>query len=313
MYEPQHLKTNGIHDRCRFYLGWLLGLAVIVTANAVSADNFLDLGAGIASNSNVTRAFLDSDQYRDVSATLDLTAGRFVELRPGRSVTTFATLSASRFNELIGLNSESIGVGSVYQHKFGLGAYAPTVGAALNWSQHNSRGKTRDRHIAEFELSYSKRLSPAWNTRIGAAHEVSEGTHDGRRYASQYSTRNDIFDFDQTTLFATMDYVFANDTMLALTYTWIDGNTVSSALAPNPRLLGIAKALTLDPAVKAPPGRNQVAYSLASRAHLVALDWSIPLGRDTSLNLGYVRQEIRADSSVDYGNDQFSVTFMLVL
>jgi hypothetical protein len=95
-----------------------------------------------------------------------------------------------------------------------------------------------------------------------------------------------------------------------LNYLWIDGNTVSSALAPNPRLLAISKALTLDPAVRAPPGHPQVAYTLPTYAHLLTVNWSIPLGRDTSLNLGYGRQEIRAQDNVDYGNNQFSVTFL---
>ncbi|OGT73727.1 MAG: hypothetical protein A3H44_09430 [Gammaproteobacteria bacterium RIFCSPLOWO2_02_FULL_57_10] len=291
----------------------LLGMACMTGTVAVFADNFVDISAGIASNSNVTRGFLDSDQYRDESATLDVTVGRFFQLRPGQSFTTSATLSGSRFNDLDGLDSESLGISGSYQHKFGLGAYAPTFGAALNWTQDNSSGKTRDRQITEVALSYSKRLSPAWHAMVGTTYESSEGVNDDRGNASPYSTRNDIFDFEQAGIFASADYAFANSTLLALSYTWIDGYTVSSALAPNPRLLRIAKALTLDPAVQAPPGRHQVAYTLPTHAHLLALDWSIPVGRDSSVNLGYARQEIRADDSVEYGNDQFSVTFMLAL
>lgn len=285
----------------------------ITTTSLAIADNFVDIGAGVTSNSNVTRGFLESDQYRDESVSLDLTVGKFFQLRPGQSLVTTATLSGSRFNDLDGLDRESIGLGSSYRHKFGLGAYAPTLGAALDWTQDKSKGETRDRHVTKFELHYSKRLSPAWHAMAGTTYEFSEGINDGRSNATPISARNDIFDFEQASLFATVDYALTNNTLLALSYTWIDGYTVSSALAPNPRLLGIAKALTFDPAVQAPVGRNQVAYSIASRTHMLALDWSIPLGRDTSLNLGYARQEIRADNSVEYGNDQFSVTFLLAL
>lgn len=291
----------------------LLSTITMATTSPALADNFAAVSAGVTSNSNVTRGFLDSDQYRDESVNLDLTAGHFFQLQPGRSIITSATFSGSRFGELEGLDRESIRLGSSYQHKFGLGAYAPSFGATLNWTLENSKGKTRDRQITEIELSYSKRLSPAWHAMVGTTYESSEGVNDGRGDASPYSTRNDIFDFEQVSLFASVDHAFANSMLLALSYTWIDGYTVSSALAPNPRLLRIAKALTLDPAVKTPPGRHQVAYTLPTRVHLLALDWSIPLGRDASLNMGYLRQEIRADNSVDYGNDQFSLTYMLAL
>lgn len=285
----------------------------VTSSSLATADNFVEISTGITSNSNVTRGFLDSDQYRDESLDLDLTVGHFFQLQPGRSIITSATFSGSRFDELEGLDRESIRLGSSYQHKFGLGAYAPTFGAALNWTQDNSRGKTRDRHVATVEFSYSKQLSLAWRAMIGTTYESSEGINDGRDSASLYSPRNDIFDFEQLSLFGSADYLFANATMLTFSYTWIDGYTVSSALAPNPRLLAISRALTLDPAVTAPPGRSQVAYTLPTRAHLLSLNWSIPIGRDSSINLGYARQEISAKDSVEYANDQFSVTYMLAL
>jgi hypothetical protein len=57
-------------------------------------------------------------------------------------------------------------------------------------------------------------------------------------------------------LFASADYTFASYAMLSATYTWIDGYTVSSALAPNPGLGALSRALTLDHAVEPPPGRK---------------------------------------------------------
>lgn len=289
------------------------GYVICGQAHLAQAENFFDITAGLNSDSNVTRGFLESDQYRDESLNLDLTAGYVAPLQPGRAIVLFTTLSAMRFNELSGLDSQSLGVGSRYQYKHGLGPYAPTIAATLSWTQHNSAGKTRDRYVSAVELRYSKRLTAAWNTRFGAAYEISEGINDDRLNSSKYSPLNDIFDFDQFRLFAGVDYTFVNNSTLSAGYTWVDGNTVSSALAPNPRLLAISRALTLDTAVKAPPGRDQVAYTLASHSHFLSLIWSIPANANTSVNLGFTRHDVRAKNNINYGNNQFSVTILRVM
>jgi len=77
--------------------------------------------------------------------------------------TAFASLSASRFQQLDGLDTQRLGLGVSYQHKSGLGAYAPSINLGANWTRHNSVGKTRDRDTLERELSYSKRLSSVWH------------------------------------------------------------------------------------------------------------------------------------------------------
>ena len=56
-----------------------------------------------------------------------------------------------------------------------------------------------------------------------------------------------------------------------------------------------------------------VAYTLATTAHLFSLNWSVPVGRDSSLSAGYSRQQIEARRGVDYTNDRVSLTFMHIL
>lgn len=294
---------------------WLVLFTVVLgvaTTDVSSADNFINISAGVRQDNNISRGFLDRDQLSDESLGLDATAGYVTPLKPGRSIVAFTALSASRFNKLRGFDNGSIGFGGRYLHKYGLGAYAPTIATTLSWTWHDSHGKTRDRHVTSMELGFGKRLSPSLATRFGARYDISEGINDDRFNASIYSTLNDIFDFDQFGIFAGVDYSFENYTTLSLNYSWVDGNTVSSALAPNPRLLGIASALTLDPAVQAPPGRHQVAYTLKTDAHLLSLNWSIPVGDDTSFNLGFARHDIRARDNVNYANNQFSVTLVHV-
>lgn len=77
-----------------------------------------------------------------------------------------------------------------------------------------------------------------------------------QRHASVYSTRNDIYDFNQGSVFVEADCTLSGYAILSASYTWADGYTVSSALVPNPGLGSIARAPTLDHAVPVPVGRK---------------------------------------------------------
>jgi len=290
-----------------------LGLLLLTLHSHAQSNGFLDLSLALHGDDNITRGFLSSDRYSDQSMETTLTGGRFFPLPSGRSMTVFGSVGASRFREISGLHGNNIGLGGSVEQKFGLGAYAPAVAASVQWMRHDSRSPTRDRELLTFELSYRKRLSVSWDFAAGAVHELSEGLRDGRAYASIYSDQNDIFDYSQFSVFGVTTYTFANSSTLSMNYSWVDGHTVSSALAPNPQLLTIAKALTLDGAVTPPPGRRQVAYTLKSRAHLLSLDWSFPLGQDTSLTAGVSRQEIEAGNRVGYSNERVSLTLIHIL
>jgi hypothetical protein len=293
----------------------LCASATLLPSLPARSDTFADLQLGLHRDDNATRAFLDTDTYADNSAELTLSGGSFHQLAPSRSFTAFGSVSSTRFDALSGLHSNALSLGGSLEHKFGLGAYAPAVSSSLSWTHHDSHShsQTRDRELLAWELSYSKRLTPEWALSAGGSLEASKGLHDAVRHASIYSARNDIYDFNQASLFASADYTFVSYAMLSATYTWIDGYTVSSALAPNPGLGALSRALTLDHAVEPPPGRKQVAYALPTRAHLLAVEYSLPVGRDSALSVGVSRQLIKANGGVDYTNNRLSLSFMHIL
>lgn len=291
----------------------LCAAAALLPGIPALGDTFADLQLGLHRDDNATRAFLDSDTYADNSAELTLSGGNFFQLAPSRSGTVFGSVSTSRFAELSGLHSNALTLGGSLAHKFGLGAYAPELSGSLSWTHHDSHSQTRDRELLVGEFSYDKRLSPAWAWQAGLSLEASKGLHDGARHASIYSPRNDIYDFNQVSLFTNADYTFASYAMLSASYTWVDGYTVSSALAPNPGLGALSRALTLDHAVEPPPGRKQVAYALPTRAHLLAVEYSLPVGRDSALSVGVSRQLIKANGGVDYTNNRLSLSFLHIL
>ncbi len=288
-------------------------LSGALLAPSVSANSFLDLAVGLHADDNITRGFLDSDIHKDQSAELALSGGRLFQLAPADSVTAIGSVTTTRFAELSGLHSNSLSLGGSYQHKFGLGAYAPVMAGALIWTHHDSHSQTRDREVAELEVSYGKRLSALWNLTAGATYEISKGIHDARRHASIYSTRNDIYDFNQGSVFAGADYTLNNYAVVSASYTFGDGYVVSSALAPNPGLGSISRALTADHAVRPPVGRKQVAYTLPARTHLVEVNYSHPVGRDSSVNVGISRQIVKARQGVDYTNNRISLRFIQIL
>jgi len=294
-------------------------LIALCSANLISglafaqSTDFLDVSVALHHDDNISRAFLSSDRYADENLELALSGGRLLQLRSQDTLTFFGSLGANRFQEFSGLDSYTLNLGANLQHKFGLGAYAPAVSTGLNWSRHDSDTKVRSRDLLELSLDYRKRLSPEWDFSAGLAYEFNQGLHDSVKYASKYSSANDIYDFKQASVFTALDYTFRNYSSLSASYSYVDGNTVSSALAPNPALLAISDALAPDSAFPAPVGRMIVAYTLATKAHLYSLNWSIPVGQDSSFTAGYSRQQIQARGGVEYTNDRVSLTFMHIL
>ena len=288
-------------------LGTASGLA------QAQSNDFLDVTAAVHHDDNISRALLSSDRHADENLELALSGGRLFQLRSLDTLTVFGNVAVNRFQHFDGLDSNSLNLGASMQHKFGLGPYAPALSTGLSWTRHDSDTKVRERDLLELSLDYRKRLSPEWDFAAGAAYEFNEGLKDGAAYASKYSPDNDIYDFEQASVFASIDYTFRNFSSLSASYSYVDGNTVSSALAPNPALLAIANALAPDGAFPAPAGRTIVAYTLTTKAHLYSLNWSVPVGRDSSLTAGYSRQQIKARAGVDYTNDRVSLTFLHIL
>lgn len=295
-------------------LTFLLSSTMLLGSTAFAQSNdFLELRLSTQHDDNISRALLASDRYSDNQLSMALSGGRMMPLRSADSLTLFGELGRRQFQHYDKLSSSTLTLGASLQHKFGLGAYAPVLSNSLSWTLDDSQTAVRERQLLNWDLSLRKRLSVAWEVSAGIGYERSEGNKDGARYASMYSPDNDIFDFEQGSLFVSADYTFVNDSALSASYTYVDGNTVSSALAPNPALLGISRALTPDGAYPSAPWRTIVAYTLASKAHLFALNWSLPLGQNSSVTAGYSRQQINARHGVDYSNDSLSLTLLHIL
>lgn len=277
------------------------------------SNDFFDVSAAVHHDDNISRALLSSDRFADENLELLLSGGRLVQLRSQDTLTLFGSIGVNRFQQFDGLDNNSLNLGATLQHKFGLGAYAPALSTGLSWTRHDSETKVRKRDLLELSLDYRKRLSAEWDFAAGLTYEFNEGLEDSAKYASRYSPDNDIYDFEQTSAFASLDYTFRNFSSLSASYSYVDGNTVSSALAPNPALLAISDALAPDGAFPAPAGRMIVAYTLATKAHIYSLDWSLPIGRDSSITAGYSRQQIEARRGVNYSNDRVSLTFIHIL
>ncbi len=75
----------------------------------------------------------------------------------------------------------------------------------------------------------------------------------------------------------------------------------------------LSRALTVDKAVRPPPGRTQVAYALPTKTQEFSLDYSLPFGRNSAVNVGVGRQLIKADGGVDYRNTRLRLSLVHIL
>ncbi len=320
MHQPQlNISRNAITTKpLRLPAATLQLLTAIVLGTAVTvparANSFADLRVGVANEDNVSRGIGRGDIYEDSYLVLEGGVGKFLQIRPGQSVTLGVSASAQRFYEMAGFDADILAAQAAYNHKFGLGAYAPTVSFGLGLSQEARRGRERDRQLHDLSLSFSKRLSPAWGVYAAVMHEWSEGTKDGFRATSSaypwwgWNLGDDIFDFTQSSLLASADYTFNNGSTLTASYTFTDGHSVSSGLVPNERLMQISSAIAIDPAFDPVWGLTQAAYQIKSDTHVYALDWSLALGPDSALDFAYEYRDIQAPASTSYSGSRIGVT-----
>jgi hypothetical protein len=289
----------------------VVGSAVVVP---VQANTFADLRVGIAQEDNVSKGIGGADIHDDSYFLLEGGVGKFLQIRPGQSVTLGVSAAAQRYYEMAGFDADIIGAQAAYNHKFALGAYAPTVSLALGLSQEARRGRERDRQLHDLTLSYSKRLSPAWGVYAAVMREWSEGTKDGFRAAANtypwwaWNVGDDIFDFTQSSFLASADYTFVNGSTLTASYTFTDGHSVASGLVPNDPLMAISSAIAFDPAFEPSWDSSQAAYLIRSDTHVYALDWSLALGPNSALDFGYEYRDIQAPSSTSYTGSRVGVT-----
>ena len=282
-------------------------LLVLVTALAwrpdtAAAEAIFNAEAAIVHDSNLPRAQSRSDIAADVSANINLSAGRHISLDDRSAVTLSADLRAAEFRRFHGMNNVALGATASYRRKFGIGPFAPWASISGALAREKYGENIRDGQRSILLLRAGRRLTESVDLSGGGSLE---------RYAADRVLQvvpglsGDVFSIKGRNLFARADYAL-NERWTG--YAGIDlrhGEVVASTRR-DPEIFEYSSAVTTDPAF----GADYVAYKLAGETWSVLAGASWAVNPHASLNFGLTRAITYTTGGIDYRSTQFNALFL---
>lgn len=306
------MQLSNVLKRPRLYVGLCAAASSLVNA-PVHANTFSQLGINLGHESNLSRGLDGPHKEESSSMAVDYSFGKLYELGLKNTLVLSAAANASRFNELRGFDHVGFSLAASYNYKWALGAYAPTLSFSTSYALEEYEGRARDNGLATIDVSYQKRLSPAWFLTLGADYQKSSADNlphdpiiDSFGYAPDRSLPLELYDYDSNSVYADLEYSFENGVLVNAGFRRVNGFTVSSTTTPTLALYKVAGALYSDPAFKA----GWVAYQLEADTNEWSLGLSVPSGLDSSINISYSFYDISAVSGNSYKNRILSVSYV---
>ena len=285
--------------------------------NAIGNENY-SLNLSLGEESNVPRGLDDFHTLGSLFSKVELSAGKLVQLGLNNSVLFSTSLGYSQFAELRGFDNAEIGVGAAFRRKFGFGANAPSLNISTSYSISRFEGAARDANSGVAELSLSRRFESGFSVNVGVDYQRNKTDllpEDPLVTAFGYDpvirAPFELFDFDSASVFIEGDYTFYSGWMMSAGFRRINGATVASTTAPSLATYKISDAFYSDPAFASESGGNPwFAYQLATNTDQFSTAISIPVLKDTSIDIGASWNDIRAPSGRDYDNTIIAVSLV---
>jgi len=157
--------------------------------------------------------------------------------------------------------------------------------------------ETLDNYEIEVNTRYRFALSSGFTSPIYSTDTINMTT--GVGYNAQES-RSEVFDTSDARIFVNFDTNFSQADLVYTTFTYISGDTVSSA-SPSLGIINVADAIEPDDAFGG-FATNQFAYRLKANTAVITLGYNRILTRDLSMDLSarFVDSEARDDDSITY-------------
>jgi hypothetical protein len=280
----------------------IAALLLSLASSAAMADGILDVQAGVLYDSNVPRAQLDHDIMSDTALQASLAWGRFVPLTTG--LTLRATLDAGGevYTRFPGLNNVTLGGSLGLRQKFGLGAFAPWVGASVSGARLEYQSAERDGWRYQLGVSAGKRLTESWD--LEGSFRFEHRTAD-KATAVVPGISGDVFDLESHQAGLKTDYALTERLSVSAGYDYRRGDVASTTLR-NFTIFVNSDAIALDPVF----GQDTVGYRIFAVTRAWRLGASYALGASNSINLVAERWISRAQAGLDYYNTLVGVSYV---
>lgn len=270
---------------------------LLLVAGPAYAEWQPSVGSTLQYRNNVSNALSNPSVFSDAVATMHLDITQFATSKPGRTILYGARIDTQLFRETRGLDRLSLDLHAAWQVRMGLGSRAPRLTLATSVAREEYRRDIRDAWVTRASIMFEKRFFSEFMMRTFLEYERRDAQQ------SNATVQNPAFNltvFDQQSrlLGISTDYTLINGSSLLLNYQYRNGDIDASAKPGSP-LLGIARALAKDSGI----GMGYVAYLIDVEAHTVGIDWSLPLGRDSAMVLGYAKTTAHSARGIRYDTD----------
>ena len=254
-----------------------------------------DLSAIHDDNVRLARDDVDIREDNIVSATLKATAGKslddFTLLNYGGSVTY------NKFETFDTLDNVEFEVNARYRFALTSGFTSPIYSLRAKVGGVDYDTEMRDSTLYSVSAELNKWLTTTINMTAGVG-------YNGRDSVSE------VFDLEEVRAFVNFDTNFTKADLIYTTFTYISGDTVSSA-TPTIDIINVSDAIEPDDAFGGIDA-NQFAYRIDSNTAVITLGYNRILTQDMSLDFSarYVESEARDDDNIYYERTIFRASLL---
>jgi FimV-like protein len=252
-------------------------------------------------------SYIDDDNVRlaqdDDDIRSDRSVSATVRAKGGTSLDSFSILNyggSATYNKMDTfdkLDNYEIEVNTRYRFSLDSGFTAPiyTLGARVGGRDYDS--KMRDATFVELTADLSKWITTTINMTTGVGLQGQE-------------SRSEVYDTSEARIFVNFDTNFSKADLVYTTFTYITGDTVSSA-TPTLGIVNVADEIEPDDAFGGLDS-NQFAYRFEADTLVYTLGYNRIFTRDLSMDLSvrYVDSEAQDDDDISYDRTIFRASLL---
>lgn len=246
-------------------------------------------------NVRLARDDVDIREDNILSGTLKATAGKSLD---GFSLLNYGgSVTYNKFETFDTLDNVEFEVNTRYRFALSSGFTAPiySLKASLGGAEFDS--EMRDATLLSLSAEINKWLTTTINMTAGIGINKQESV-------------SEVFDLSDARAFVNFDTNFSDTDLVYTTFTYITGDTVSSA-TPTLEIINVSDAIEPDDAFGGVDA-NQFAYRIDSNTAVITVGYNKIMTRDISLDFSvrYVESEAKDDDDIYYDRTIFRASLL---
>jgi len=250
-------------------------------------------------------SWVHDDNIRRAQNVVDIRADSLLNLtltaKAGKTLSRYSLLSyggsisAENFSQFKELNNLKFGVNVKYRFANASRFTSPMYSLGFKMGGIESNKVMRDSTLYSINLGVNKWLTNTINMSLGLVHKERE-------------SRSSVFDTKENLVFGNLDINLSKSTLLYTTYSYIAGDTVSSA-TPTLAIINAAEAIEVDDAFGGIT-TNQFAYRLDSDTQVLTLGYNTVIVAATSIDFSYRYVKTESKGSIEYDRSIFRLSLL---